>query len=113
TLANEGGLQQVILEQVATLKYADAKLNEAMTRALRGFAAQTNEDSRAIAVNLHGGGKRNIALSYTIEAPVWKVAYRLRLADKDKKDDKGFLQGWAIVENTSPTDWKNVALTLT
>src|SRR5690606_38589027 len=26
---------------------------------------------------------------------------------------QGFLQGWAIVENTSPTDWKNVALTLT
>jgi hypothetical protein len=40
--------------------------------------------------------------------PVWKTSYRLVLSDKDAP----FLQGWAIVENTTETDWNNVALTL-
>jgi hypothetical protein len=42
-----------------------------------------------------------------IPAPVWKVSYRL-----DLTGEKPFLQGWAIVDNDSGTDWHNVELSL-
>jgi hypothetical protein len=38
---------------------------------------------------------------------VWKVSYRL-----DLDDAESLLQGWAIVENTSDSDWKDVELSL-
>ena len=47
-------------------------------------------------------------MGYIQETPVWKTTYRLVLRDKEKP----FLQGWAIVENTSEEDWNNVNLTL-
>ncbi len=62
---------------------------------------------------------------YVQEAPVWKTSYRLVLPDtpkgKDgkplKKDpsaaaDRFTIQGWAIVENTTDDDWKDVTLSL-
>src|SRR5690606_12758223 len=41
-------------------------------------------------------------------APVWKTSYRLVLDDEKQP----FLQGWAIVENTTEQDWTDVNLTL-
>jgi hypothetical protein len=42
------------------------------------------------------------------EAPIWKTSYRLVLDDEGKP----LLQGWALVENTTEEDWKDVSLTL-
>ena len=43
-----------------------------------------------------------------IENPIWKTSYRLVL---DKKE-KPYLQGWAIVENPTDEDWKDVRMAL-
>lgn len=43
-----------------------------------------------------------------METPVWKTSYRLVLSDQARP----FLQGWAIVENTSDCDWPDVRLSL-
>ncbi len=48
----------------------------------------------------------DLKLSYVTEAPSWKPSYRITLG-KSKKVE---LQGWAIVDNTSGEDWKNVKL---
>lgn len=53
-----------------------------------------------------GGGTRKLRVSYVTEAPSWKPSYRVVLG----KDGKVALQGWAIVDNTSGEDWKNVKL---
>ena len=116
TLLTEDGLKQAVLEQVSTLKYLDEKLNVALKRAMQGFAAQTNNEQRQISIALTGDADREVGVSYTIESPVWKVAYRLRLppaTPKKDTDKEGYLQGWAIVENSSAEDWKDVQLTLT
>jgi hypothetical protein len=76
-------------------------------------------------VNLQGQGARDVVIAYVQEAPVWKTSYRLVLPDtpkgKDgkpvKKDpsaaaDRFTIQGWAIVENTTDDDWKDVTLSL-
>ena len=44
------------------------------------------------------------------EAPVWKSSYRL-VFDEARKDE-ALMQGWAVVENTSESDWEKVTLTL-
>ncbi|MFO0552707.1 MAG: DUF4139 domain-containing protein [Polyangiaceae bacterium] len=57
-----------------------------------------------------GGGTpdkpRRLQLTYVTEAPSWKPSYRIVLGD----DGKVELEAWAIVDNTSGEDWKNVKL---
>jgi hypothetical protein len=43
-----------------------------------------------------------------VENPIWKTSYRLVLDNKKKP----FLQGWAVVENPSDEDWKDVRMAL-
>ena len=45
-----------------------------------------------------------------VENPIWKTSYRLVLSTK--KDGKPMLQGWAIVDNSSEEDWKDVRMAL-
>ena len=46
-------------------------------------------------------------MGYIQETPIWKTTYRLVLSD-----EKPLIQGWAIVENTSEEDWKDLKLSL-
>ncbi len=57
-------------------------------------------------IKLPGNRPHELRLSYVTEAPAWKPSYRVVLRD-DKSVD---LVGWAIVDNTSGEDWKNVRL---
>ena len=52
------------------------------------------------------GSSRRLRLSYVTEAPSWKPSYRVVVSKTGKVD----LQGWAIVDNTSGEDWKDVKL---
>jgi hypothetical protein len=57
-------------------------------------------------IKLPGVHPHELKLSYVTEAPAWKPSYRVVV-----KDDGGVdLVGWAIVDNTSGEDWKNVRL---
>ena len=47
-------------------------------------------------------------VGYVVDNPIWKTSYRLVLDTKNKP----FLQGWAVVENPSDEDWKDVRMTL-
>jgi hypothetical protein len=51
-------------------------------------------------------GPHKLRLSYVTEAPSWKPSYRVVVG----KNGKVSLQGWAIVDNTSGEDWKDVRL---
>lgn len=57
-------------------------------------------------IKLAGNRPHELRLSYVTEAPAWKPSYRVVLRD-DKSVDS---VGWAIVDNTSGEDWKNVRL---
>jgi hypothetical protein len=52
------------------------------------------------------GVTHKLKLSYVTEAPSWKPSYRVVVGKGGKVD----LQGWAIVDNTSGEDWKDVRL---
>ena len=48
-------------------------------------------------MHFSGDGQRKVTVGYVIEAPIWKTSYRLVLG----KDAKPYLQGWAVIKNTT------------
>ncbi|HWO25131.1 MAG TPA: OmpA family protein [Kofleriaceae bacterium] len=48
--------------------------------------------------------KADVVLTYVTESPAWKPSYRVVVGDRGKV----MLEGWAIVDNTSGEDWKDV-----
>ena len=98
------GVREVPLTQVQRLRFLNPSLDGEFRRALEVLAAAHNSQKRTVSLNFAGEGKRTVKVGYVVENPIWKTSYRLVL---DKKG-KPALQGWAIVENTSDEDWKDV-----
>src|SRR3954466_7821961 len=46
----------------------------------------------------------DVVLTYVTESPAWKPSYRVVVGDHGKV----MVEGWAIVDNTSGEDWKDV-----
>ena len=72
------------------------------------LASSHDTQKKAVRLEFDGQGRRRVRVAYIDEAPVWKTSYRLALSEAAKP----FLQGWAIVENTTDDDWENVRLSL-
>jgi hypothetical protein len=108
TLLTEAGLQAVSLEMADSIKLLNEKLNDELRQALTTIAEGRSADQRTFTVHCNGEGERRIRVGYVISAPVWKTTYRLLLGEKNKSK----IQGWAIVDNTSQHDWRNVSLSL-
>jgi hypothetical protein len=107
-LLTDQGLRSVNLEAVSRIKLSDEKLNSELQQALAILATAHATDKKTVSLNFLGTGKRDVRVGYIQESPIWKTSYRLVLKD----DEKPFLQGWAIVENTTEQDWNDVNLTL-
>ena len=102
-------VEQFVLEEAQGLAFADAKLGAQVEAALAALSAARDKSGRDISIHLAQGEARKVRVGFVAEAPVWKAAYRLSLADAGKAR----LQGWAVIENMTGADWNDVALTLT
>jgi hypothetical protein len=51
----------------------------------------------------------DLQVSYVVGAPIWRPSYRVVFDDSDR----ALLQAWAVVQNTSGEDWRDVRLALT
>lgn len=109
TLMTDKGLVQAVLEEVTALRFTDPQAKAQIERALAGLTENRAKERRRLSIGFLGEGTRKVALSYVVAAPVWKTAYRLVLP---KDGGKARLQGWAIVENLTGGDWKDVDLVL-
>lgn len=109
TLMTEKGIVQALLEDVTALRFTDPQARAQIERALAGLAENRAKERRKIAINFLGQGTRNVAVSYVVAAPIWKTAYRLVLP---KDGGKARLQGWAVLENLTGGDWKDIDLVL-
>jgi hypothetical protein len=107
-LLTDDGLRAVVLESVSRIKLVDEKLNGELQKALAVLATSHATDKKTVTLNFLGQGARKARVGYIQETPIWKTSYRLVLDDEKKP----FLQGWAIVENTTEDDWKDVGMTL-
>lgn len=106
------GMRQALLEDLQSIHFDDAKIRGEIARALDSIRENGTSERRMLTVSLPGEGARPVTLSYVVDAPLWKTAYRLVLPEGEGKDKKGLLQGWAVVENMTASDWNNVDMTL-
>ena len=109
-MLTDKGLQRIPAADLTSIVPTDRTLLAEMTKALKVLADQRDKTARTLDVNLSAKQAADVRLAYVIEAPVWKTSYRLELGEK--ASDKAHLQGWALVENPTRTEWKNVSLAL-
>lgn len=107
-LTGPNGLQAVALEQVLGVKFLNPTLDNEFQRALQVLARSHDVQKKTVSLGFSGAGKRAVRVGYVVERPIWKTTYRLRM----EPNGKLFLQGWALVENTSDDDWNDVRMVL-
>ncbi|HSC69894.1 MAG TPA: hypothetical protein VLH58_00985 [Candidatus Methylomirabilis sp.] len=107
-LLTADGLRSVSLTQVQRVQIVSQQLRAELQQALGVLASGHDAQKKTVQLEFDGEGRRRVRVAYIDEAPVWKTSYRLALSDTQRP----FLQGWAIVENTTDDDWENVRLSL-
>jgi len=63
-----------------------------------------------LTVRIAGADGHEVLVTYIHEAPAWKAAYRLWVEGDSAK--KALLQGWAMLDNVTGEDWKDVSIGL-
>ena len=89
-----------------SLTVTDAKTGEPAPIAYPTQQANPETGLIDMKITLPPTATNGVVLTYVTESPSWKPSYRITLKDKSKVD----VQAWAIVDNTSGEDWKNVKL---
>jgi len=102
-------IRSIELQTISNLSLDDPQLQDELTKALASLVQARDQDKKPVTINFSGSGDRRVRLGYVVETPVWKTSYRLLL---DEKPTPNRLQGWAIVENQTESDWNNIALSL-
>ncbi len=108
TLITAEGLVSVSLDKVRLIKLLDERRDTELREALAVLASGADDARRTVQLRFAGKKKRTVQVGYITEAPLWKISYRLVLGEGQKP----YLQGWALVENTTDEDWEGVQLTL-
>ncbi len=108
-LMTSSGLKPVSLSGLRRISFADDSLQQELESALELISGSRVRTRRNVGLSFRGTGDRDVRISYIRKVPLWKTSYRLRL------DEKGstLLEGWAIVQNTGTSDWKDIKLTFT
>src|SRR6266851_4909368 len=104
------GMRSVKLSEVQRVRFLNPIMDNEVRKALDTLTLSHDTQKKAVSLNFVGEGKRNVRVGYVIENPIWKTSYRLVMGKE--KEDKPFLQGWAVVENPTDEDWKDVRMAL-
>ncbi|HEV3146553.1 MAG TPA: DUF4139 domain-containing protein, partial [Gemmataceae bacterium] len=102
------GVRAVKLTDIQRLRFLNSLVENEFRRALDTLALSHDAQKKAVTINFMGDGKREVRVGYVVENPIWKTSYRLVL----DKDGKPFLQGWAVVDNSTDDDWNSVGMAL-
>src|SRR4051794_38001868 len=105
------GVRAVKLADVQRVKFLSPALESEFKKALETLAMSHDTQKKAVAIRCVGEGKRRVQVGYVVENPVWKTSYRLVLGTKEDKKAP-YLQGWAVVENSTYEDWRDVRMAL-
>jgi len=105
---DDGSLVTLELQSLEGLRFSSEATRDDLDRYLEVVEAARNDNIRDLAISAEGTGERRIRLSYTSEVPVWKATYRLVM----EEGQPAFLQGWAVVDNTTSSDWEGINLSL-
>ena len=108
-IASENGeLASFDLADVHSIRLLDEGARHDIAEFADATASARRRDAKTISVTSDGEAEREMAVSYTVAAPIWKTTYRVVL----NHEAQPFFQGWAIVDNVGEEDWSNVELSL-
>ncbi|MEP6992575.1 MAG: DUF4139 domain-containing protein [bacterium] len=102
-------IRAVELPSITSVTIDDPQLQDELNKALATLVQARDQDRKPVTISFLGAGDRRVRIGYVVETPVWKTSYRLLM---NEKGTAGALQGWAMVENQTESDWNNVALSL-
>jgi hypothetical protein len=108
-LTDAGPIRSVDLFAVSEFSLDDEALQRDLRRLLDLSLAGKRSDRKKLTVSAVGQGERSLRIGYLIEMPIWKCSYRV-IFDEKKKDAPALVQGWALAENNTEDDWKDVAI---
>ena len=106
--SDSGEISTFDLNEIRSVKLLDEGTRRDLSEFANASASARRRDAKTISVTSEGTGQREMIVSYTIAAPIWKTTYRVVLDEAGKP----FFQGWAIVDNISDEDWQDVQLSL-
>ena len=106
--SDNGALTAFDLAEVRSVQLVDEGSRRDLAEFAHAAASARRRDAKTIVVTSDGGGERELIVSYTIAAPIWKTTYRVLLDTTGQP----FFQGWAIVDNVSEEDWNGIDLSL-
>lgn len=108
-IASESGeISSFDLRDVKSVKLLEDGTRKDINEFANAAASARRLDAKTITVTSQGSGQREMVVSYTIAAPIWKTTYRVVLDEAGQP----FFQGWAIVDNVSEEDWQSVQMSL-
>jgi hypothetical protein len=107
-LMTNPAMRSVPLDTIVSLRVRDERLQQEIQNALAAIGTRLDNTRKTVELRFAGQGTRRVLVGYLTEMPLWKMTYRLALS----ADEPPLLQGWAIVENTTDEDWRNVRLEL-
>ncbi|MCA9690809.1 MAG: hypothetical protein KC636_14475 [Myxococcales bacterium] len=111
TLLAGAQLRIVRLSKVRGVTLRDGDLALHLHRRLDASAGEGMFQQVEVDVRLVGANTHDLVVSYVVAAPMWKPTYRVVLPEEGK--GQGLLQGWAVVDNLSGEDWRDVSMSLT
>jgi hypothetical protein len=111
TLIRGAKMSVVRLSKVAGITLHNGDIAMQFQRSLDATAGEGMFQQVEVTIRLAGQHSHDLVVSYVVGAPMWKPTYRIVLPEKGKGD--ALLQGWAVVDNTTGEDWRNIKLALT
>ncbi|MFV8750999.1 hypothetical protein ACNOYE_10680 [Nannocystaceae bacterium ST9] len=116
TLMGGSRMHVVRLSKITGLSVHDGDLAMQLHRALDASAGEGMFEQVDVEVRLVQARRHKLTVSYVVGSPMWKPTYRVVLPEAGKQGTskgKALLQGWAVVDNVSGEDWREVELSLT
>lgn len=96
------------VKAISSISLYDKTLSIGLERSLDVSLGEGGWKPISVGIRLAGEVPHKLLVSYIVEMPRWKPAYRLVMG----KDQKPLLQGWAVVDNVSGESWRDVRLSL-
>lgn len=109
-MTESGNFLNLKMDGLSCVRFLQSKLHRDYCSYLRLLLQRNLDEERKISICCKGEGKRKIYTSYVAKGAEWRSSYRIRL----KSDDENYfmLQFWAIIENITNEDWKDVEVNL-
>lgn len=109
-LLSNGQMEQVLLMPDISVQIMDEVVAGDLSRSMQALAENGLSNNRMVKLDIDRSDEATgaVYISSVLAAPVWKPAYKAIVQNDNSID----LQAWAVVENASGEDWKDVRLIL-